>query len=310
MSTEPKCNLIVDTTCDLPFELVDVPGVEVINFPYIMGNREHLDDFFQSVSPKDFYGMMRKGEAPTTAQVPIAVFNDVFTRAIESGVPTVYLSFTNGLSGSYNTAVLVRDQLVAEHPDAELYVVDTLLASIAEGLVVYEAIRQRNQGLSAKEIVEWVEEARYYVNEMFTLDSLEWLKRGGRIPSSVAFAGSKLDVKPMLDISLDGKLGLVGVARGRKKAIRQLVDFYAKNAIDDGSSKMVIIGHSDCPKDAERLKGELLKVDDGIMFMDANVGPVIGSHVGPGMLAMVFWGHDSREATTVSDRIARKVRRQ
>ncbi len=310
MSCEPQCNLIIDTTCDLPFELVDVPGVEVINFPYIMGNREHIDDFFQTISPKEFYASMRKGEVPTTAQVPITAFSETFMRAIESGVPTVYLSFTSGLSGSYNTAVLVRDQLVAEHPDAELYVVDTKLASIAEGLVVYEAIHQRSQGLTAKEMVEWVEEARYFVNEMFTLDSLEWLKRGGRIPSSVAFAGSKLDVKPMLDIALDGRLGIVGVARGRKKAIRQIVDYYAKNAESDGSSKMVIIGHADCPKDAERLKNELLKVDDALMFMDANIGPVIGSHVGPGMLAMVFWGHDSREATTVSERIARKVRRQ
>ena len=310
MSCEPQCNLIIDTTCDLPFEVVDVPGVEVINFPYIMGNCEHLDDFFQSVTPKEFYGQMRKGEAPTTAQVPITVFNDMFTRAIEGGVPTVYISFTSGLSGSYNTAVLVRDQLVAAHPEAELYVVDSKLASIAEGLVVYEAIRQRNAGLTAKELVEWVDEARYYVNELFTLDTLEWLKRGGRIPSSVALAGSKLDVKPMLEITLDGKLGIVGVARGRKKAIRQLVDYYAKNAVSDGSSKLVVIGQADCPKDVERLKSELLKIDDGLMFLDANIGPVIGSHVGPGMLAMVFWGRDMREATTVSDRIARKVRRQ
>ena len=247
---------------------------------------------------------------PTTAQIPITTFHETFSRAIESGVPTVFLCFSSQLSGTYNTAVLVRDQLIAEHPDAELYIVDTRLASIAEALLVYEAINQRNRGLTAVELVEWAEEARFYVNEMFTLDSLDALKRGGRIPSSVAFAGSKLDVKPMLDLSLDGKLGLTGVARGRKKAIRQMVEFYSKNAIGDGSSKMVVIGQADCPKDAERLKDELRKVDDSIYFLDANVGPVIGSHVGPGMLAMVFWGHDSRENTTVSDRIARKVRKQ
>ena len=310
MPTDIKCNLIVDTTCDLPFELIDVPGVELLQFPYIMGNREQLDDLYQTITPKEFYGRMRKGEMPTTAQIPITTFHETFSRAIESGVPTVFLCFSSQLSGTYNTAVLVRDQLIAEHPDAELYIVDTRLASIAEALLVYEAINQRNRGLTAVELVEWAEEARFYVNEMFTLDSLDALKRGGRIPSSVAFAGSKLDVKPMLDLSLDGKLGLTGVARGRKKAIRQMVEFYSKNAIGDGSSKMVVIGQADCPKEAERLKDELRKVDDSIYFLDANVGPVIGSHVGPGMLAMVFWGHDSRENTTVSDRIARKVRKQ
>jgi DegV family protein with EDD domain len=308
MAIEPQCNLIIDTTCDLPFEMVNVPGVEIIQFPYIMGNRDQLDDMYQSITPKEFYDKIRHGECPTTAQVPITTFTDVFTRAAESGVPTVYLSFTSGLSGSYNTAVLVRDQVLAEHPDAELYIVDTLLASIAEALLVYEAIRQRNQGLTAKEMVAWAEEARYFVNELFTLDSLDSLKRGGRIPSSVAFAGSKLDVKPMLDITLDGKLGLTGVARGRKKAIRQMVEFYQKNAMDDGSSKMVLVGHADCQKDVDRLKDELRKVDDSIYFLDTNIGPVIGSHVGPGMLALVFWGHDSREVTTVSDRIARKVK--
>lgn len=307
MANEPLCNLIIDTTCDLPYELVNVEGVQIVNFPYIMGNREQFDDFYQSITPKDFYNLMRKGETPTTSQVSMADYLAAFTKAIESGVPTVYLCFSSALSGSYNTAVLVRDQLISEHPEAELYVVDTRLASIAEALLVYEAIHQRNQGLTAQEMVAWTEEARYFINELFTLDSLDALKRGGRIPSSVAFAGSKLDVKPMLDITLDGKLGLVGVARGRKKAIRQMAEFYEKNAMSDGSSKMVVIGQADCPKDAERLKDELRKIDESIYFLDTNIGPVIGSHVGPGMLAVVFWGKDAREATTVSDRIARKV---
>lgn len=138
MPTDIKCNLIVDTTCDLPFELIDVPGVELLQFPYIMGNREQLDDLYQTITPKEFYGRMRKGEMPTTAQIPITTFHETFSRAIESGVPTVFLCFSSQLSGTYNTAVLVRDQLIAEHPDAELYIVDTRLASIAEALLVYE----------------------------------------------------------------------------------------------------------------------------------------------------------------------------
>ena len=195
-----------------------------------------------------------------------------------------------------------------EHEGAELYVVDTKLASIAEGLLVYEAIRQRARGLSARELVEWAEEARYFVNDQFMVEDLESLKRGGRIPASVAFAGAKLDVKPMLDISIDGRLSLTGVARGRKKGIRQLAEFYRKHAVEQGVGGQVVIGSSDCPKDVERLKAELYKVDESILFLETSIGPVIGSHVGPGMIAIAFMGMDVREDLSVSDRIAKKVR--
>ena len=303
-----KCNMIIDSCCDLPPEVIDVPGVELLRFPFILDGEQYTDDMFVSMSASDFYGRMRKGAEVSTAQIPIMAISDAFTRAIESGIPTVYLGFSSELSGNFETVALVRDQLVAEHPQAELYVVDTKLASIAEGLLVYEAIRQRARGLTALELASWAEEARFYVNEQFTLDELEWLKRGGRIPASVAFAGSKLDVKPMLDISIDGKLSLTGVARGRKKGIRQLAEFYRKHAVELGGGGQVVIGSSDCPKDVERLKDAICKVDDTVLFLETTIGPVIGSHVGPGMLAISFMGRDARDDLSVSDRIAKKVR--
>ena len=303
-----KCNMIIDSCCDLPPEVIDTPGVELLRFPFMIGDEQLLDDMFTSMSATDFYNRMRKGADVSTAQIPIVAITEAFERAIESGIPTVYLGFSSGLSGTFNTIELVRDQLVAQHPEAELYVVDTKLASIAEGLLVYEAIRQRALGLTARELVDWANEARFYVNEQFTLDELEWLKRGGRIPSSVAFAGSKLDVKPMLDISLDGRLSLTGVARGRKKGIRQLAEFYRKHAIELGEGCKIVIGSADCPKDVERLKDALYKVDETVLFLETNIGPVIGSHVGPGMLAIAFMGQDAREDLSVSDRIAKKVR--
>ena len=306
--TDIQCNMIIDSCCDLPASVVDVPGVEVLKFPYLVDGEEHLDDLYATTSCHDFYEAMRKGAVPSTAQLPIPVITDAFMRAIESGVPTVYLSFTSGLSGSFDTAQLVRDQLVAEHPGAELYIVDTKLASIAEGLLIYEAIRQRARGMSAEELVAWAQEARFFVNEQFMVDDLESLRRGGRIPASVAFAGSKLDVKPMLDISLDGRLSLTGVARGRKKGIRQLAEYYKRHAVEPGSGGKVVIGSSDCPKDVERLKAELYKIDESVLFLETNIGPVIGSHVGPGMIALAFMGVDSREDLSVSDRIAKRVR--
>ena len=303
-----KCNLIIDSCCDLPRQVVDIPGVELLKFPFMLDGEQHMDNMFEDMPASDFYNAMRKGASASTAQIPITVITDAFTRAVESGVPTVYLGFTSGLSGNFDTTVMVRDQVIAEHPDAELYVVDTKLASIAEGLLVFEAMRQRARGLTARELAEWAEEARFFVNEQFTLDELEWLRKGGRIPTSVAFAGSKLDVKPMMDISLDGRLSLAGVARGRKKGIRQLADYYRRHAIELGCGTQIVIGSADCPKDVERLKAELYKVDETVLFLETSIGPVIGSHVGPGMLAIAFMGQDAREDLSVSDRIAKKVR--
>lgn len=303
-----KCNLIIDSCCDLPFEVIDREGVDLIEFPYIMSDGEHSDDLYRTVSAHEFYESMRNGEEPSTAQISVPTIRSAFQKAIDSKIPTVFLSFSSGLSGSYDVAEMVLAQMKEENPDAELYIVDTLLASVAEALLVYEAIRQRDKGLTAKEMVEWAEEARYYVNAEFMVDDLESLRRGGRIPASVAYAGSKLDVKPLLTIDLDGKLALIGVARGRKKGIKQLADYYAKRAVATTPGQCVVLGHADCEKDCDRLKEALLKVDDGVLFLESYIGPVIGSHVGPGMIAVVFWGPDRREEISVADKIARKVK--
>ena len=303
-----RCNLIVDSCCDLPFDVVDRDGVYLIEFPFLFGEEEHLDDLGRSMSAHDFFERMRAGEQPTTAQVSIPAFTQAFETAAQSGVPTVYLSFSSGLSGSYDVSTIVYDQVKERYPDMELHIVDTKLASVAEALLVYEAIRQRESGLTAAELAAWANEARYFVNALFMVDDLESLRRGGRIPDSVAYAGAKLDVKPLLTIGTDGKLSLKGVARGRKKAIKQLVEYYFERRDESDFSQCVVTGHADCPKDMERLHDAVTKQDEGVLFMDSAIGPVIGIHVGPDMLASVFWGKDRREDLSVADRIARKVK--
>ena len=306
---EPQCNLIVDSCCELPVDMIDREGVTLLEFPFFFGTEEHFDDLWRSMTPHEFYERMRKGEQPSTAQLSIASLTNAFLAAAESGVPTVYLSFTSGLSGSFDLAIMVRDQVMQSHPSAELYVVDTLMASTAEAFLVSEAIRQRDKGMSAQELVAWVEEARYFVNAIFMVDDLESLRRGGRIPDSIAYAGSKLDVKPLLNFALDGTLAMKGVARGRKKAIRQMADFYTANADADAPSHLLAVGNADNARDMEKLKEAILKDHDDVVFMDSVVGPVIGCHVGPGMFSRVFWGSDRRESVSVADRIARRIRR-
>ncbi len=292
---EPKCNLIIDSCCDLPYDLVNIDGVDVIEYLYVTDEGEQHDDMYQTITPHDFYEAMRNGAQPTTIQVPAMTYREHFERAIKSGVPTVFLSFTSGLSGSFDTAMIVYNQLMEEYPDAELYMVDLLLASVGQALPVHQAIIEREKGKTAKELADWAKEAIWYVDASFFVDDLEALHRGGRIPAGVAFAGSKLDVKPYLNFTKDGKLGMAGVVRGSKKRIKFLADHFAKCRGYDAPGQYVVVGHADCPDDLKRLEELILEVDDTVQFIECNIGPTIGSHVGPGMLALVFWGHDRRK---------------
>lgn len=303
-----KCNLIIDSCCDLPPEFINVEGVELIKFPYMIDGVNYEDDMFTLQKPHDFYEAIRKGAKPTTSQASPAKFQEVFEAAAKSGIPTVYLAFTSGLSASYESACMVRDQVLEKYKDAELYVVDTLLPSLAEGLLVVEAINQMNKGLSATDLVKWAEEARYYVDATFMVDDLESLRRGGRIPSSVAVAGGALNVKPFVTLSLDGGLKLCGVARGRKKGIAQLANFYQNNSSKNAQGGYVIVGNADCPSDAKKLRDMLLKQNNTLMILEANIGPVIGTHTGPDMLAVVYWCDDRRQNLSISDKIANKVK--
>ena len=304
----PNCRLIIDSCCDLPFERVDKEGIELLKFPYVCNGGTFEDDLFTSRTPEDFYNGMRNGDEPTTAQLTIPVLQEMFERAAEDGTPTVYLSFTSGLSGSYDVALIVRDMVLAEHPDFELYVVDTLLPSVAEGFLVLEAINQWEKGMTASELAAWAEEARFFVDEIFMVDDLDALRRGGRIPSTVAVAGAALDVKPLLTVDAEGKLAMTGMARGRKKGIKQMVEYFLKNAAEPDAAQLVVVGQADCPKDVQRMKDALLKVNSNLLFLDANIGPVIGSHVGPEMMAIVFWGNDQRKKLSVAERIAKRVK--
>jgi DegV family protein with EDD domain len=302
-----SCILIVDSCCDLPFELVDRPQVELVRFPYFFGNEEHLDDMFHTADAQSFYGRMRAGETPTTAQVSLVVLEETFRKCAASGQDSVYLSFSSGLSGSFDKALLIRDKVCAEYPDATIEVVDTHLASTGEALLIYEALRRHEQGAGAAELASWAREAQHFVNVFFMVDNLDALQRGGRIPASVAFAGSKLDVKPILMIPDDGTLSIKTIVRGRKKGLKTLAQLYRENAASYQGASDVCVGNADCPDDMVRLE-KLVAGDGDVHFVETSIGPVIGCHVGPGMVSLVFWGRDKRPASSVSERIAQRIR--
>lgn len=304
---EYKCNLILDSCCDLPYDVVVRDGVYLLKFRYYFGEEEHEDDLFHTVSCHEFYERMRKGEQPTTTYPSLPAIKKAFEWGVESGKPTIYLSFTSGLSGHYEQVCRVLEEVRAEHPEADVRAVDTRLASTAEAVLIFEALRQQERGLSIDEMEEWANEARFFANVYFMVEDLESLHRGGRIPSSVAVVGSKLDVKPIVTIAADGTLGVKGVARGRKKGLKQLVDLF-KERMDPDAPAFVCTGHADCEKDMKRMQEMLVKEGFNPMFVEQPIGPTIGCHVGPGMVSLCFWGKDKREDLSLSDRIARKIK--
>ena len=301
-------HIIVDSCGDFDPDVAEALGVEVIGFPYVVDGQEHIDDLFQEVSAHEFYDAMRHGAHPTTSAVTPGRYYEIFKAAAEKGKPTIYLAFTEALSSSVNAAREAAKMVCEEYPGFELYVIDNLCPSAAAQLLAIEAVHQANQGASVGDLVAWVEEARHYIHGYFTLENFDALARGGRIPASAASLGGKLDIKPELSYDSTGALTFKRMCRGRKKALRAIVDDFRE--MSDGERSMPIgIITADAEKDGDWLEA-LLRREPGcedIPIVRSSVSPVIGSHVGPGMVALVFWGKDRRESSSLSSRIASKV---
>lgn len=304
-----RCRIVIDTCADLTPEIAATLDVDILGFPYILDGREYTDDIWTSITPKEFYDKLRAGSKASTSAVSLGRYLEFFTQCAEEGTPTVYLCFTSALSSSYDAACSAAEEVRRTHPDFELYVVDNALPCSCGELLAMEAVRQRAAGLTAAQLAEWANEAKYYVHGYFTLDSLDALAAGGRIPPAAAQLSAKLDVKPSLSFDLAGSLTLTGVNRGRKKALKSLVKSFHDNYVLDSSMPIAIVS-SDAEKDADWLEGTIRK-EEGcgeLTILRGSVGPTIGAHVGAGMVAVIFWGRNRAEKISLSDRIAKKVR--
>ena len=297
-------DIIIDSCTDLPRAVCEEHDLKMVHFkyadtsdsPYALNG---VDDVFEAISAHDFYESMRKGASPSTSQPSQAEYTEVFNAQIDSGRPAVYMAFTSGLSGAYEAACMALDHIceqrgVKDGAELGLYIVDTLHASSPEGLFAIEVANQREQGLSITELVEWAEEAKHYIHTIFMVEDLDTLHRGGRVPKSVAVVGTKLDVKPLLTIDPEGKLSVIDMARGRRKGMRKMVEFYKKYHTEDTYSQLIANGNADCPEDAETLRGMVREVNPDAEFLITSIGPTIGCHVGPGMVSLCFWGDDIR----------------
>jgi len=305
-----SCKVIVDSSGDYSPAVLQRLGVELIPLTYVTPDGERVDDQWATQTPHDFYEAFRKDPTLryTTCAITPGRYFEVFERAAQAGKPTIYLCLSAGLSSSVYNAERAAEMIREKYPDFELYVLDPCCDSAAMELLLIEIVRQSTLGLSAKEVYEWACDARYYVHGYFVLDDLNALAAGGRIPPAAAQVGGMLDIKPELSYDTTGALTLRGVSRGRKKALRAIIQDFRDNYSHDLSLPLAIMS-SDAEKDARWLETQLRREKgcSGIAIIHGSISPILGSHVGPGMVGLAFWGGDRREKLSLTDRIARKV---
>lgn len=281
--------LVTDSASDLAPAMCDELGVVCLPFPVIVDGVEYLDDTGQKLPNETFYALMRDGATTKTAAIPIPLLVDTFTRFAAEGVPVIQLGLSSALSGTFEGVHRARDIVLEQYPEAVITIIDSLNASTALGLLVHETAKRIAQGQTHDDVVAWLGEARTALSANFTVDSLGYLRRGGRISAAAAAAGTVLDVKPRLRIDREGRLVVAQKLRGRRRSLIALADLVAADIVD-ARGQTIAIGHGSAEEDALRLRdmiAERVEVGDVLML---EVGPVIGSHTGPGMVSAVFWG--------------------
>ncbi len=283
--------LATDSCCDLPYELVKELNLEVIPLSVeIKGKVYHNYPDERYIKTKDFYEMMREKEVATTSLINVGEFLVFFEPFLKKGKDILYVGFSSALSGTVQSARIAAEELKLTYPDRKIMVVDSLSASMGQGLLVWYVAKRVKAGKPIEEVEAWVENNRLELCHLFTVDDLGTLRRGGRLSGTAALLGSLLKVKPVLHVSDEGKLIPVKKARGRKTSLQVIVDLM-KEKIKDPESQTVFISHGDDLEDANYIKG-LISEQLGVKeFVIGQIGPVIGAHSGPGTIAVFFLGN-------------------
>ena len=282
--------IMTDSCCDLTDRMARDLELEVLPLTMHMDGQDYPNDLAgTAISNQEFYKRIRAGKLATTSAVNVGQFQDAMRRVLESGRDIVCVCFSSALSTTYQSAVIAAEDLRAEFPEAEIHVVDSLSASLGQGLLLYLAVEQKRKGLTAAELAKWVEDNRLTVCHWFTVDDLNFLKRGGRVSATTALLGTMLSIKPIMHTSDEGKLVPVSKARGRKAAIAALLDKIEALGIHPEKQTMFIC-HADCEEDAKAV-AQTIQARFGTPTVHINyIGPVIGSHTGPNTMGIFFVG--------------------
>ncbi len=278
--------IITDSGCDLPLQMRRQLNIEMVSLTLRFREQERPDSVGDEIC--DLYAALRAGEAASTAAVNPDAWEKAMDAALAQGKDVLVLAFSSGLSTTYQSAVIAAGDLAEKYPDRKIRIVDSRSASLGQGLLVWYACQKRDAGLSLDELADWLEEEKYHLCHWFTVDDLMYLKRGGRVSAATALVGTMLGIKPVLHMDDEGHLINVGKVRGRKAAIEALAEKMGQLGLP-GKNDTVFICHGDCLEDARKLEQKLRSAGAKDVFV-GNLGAVIGSHAGPGTLAVFFLG--------------------
>lgn len=279
--------LVTDSGCDLPYQYLLENNILCVDLTYYFENSEEIQPN-REVNLKNFYQRIRAGEIAKTSAVNPEEFKDVFRPIIEAGQDILYIGLDSALSTTLASARLAAEELYEEYPDSNILVVDPLCASAGLGMMVYEAQMLKEAGASIDEVYRFVLERGPYLSHRFTVDTLTYLQRGGRVSAAAALVGNVLNIRPVLHVDDEGSLIPLGKARGRCKSLEMIVEAYEQTA-EDVRGGDIFISHADCSEDANKLAGMLKDRFGAKVTMITDIGPVIGSHSGPGTLALFFF---------------------
>lgn len=279
--------IVSDSTVDLPKEYLQSKQVPIISLSYIMDGVTYEE--MDGLSHKEFFEKLRAGSLPTTSQINPEQAREALEPFAKEGKDILYIGFSSGLSGSYNSVRMAAEDLKEEYPDINIITIDSLCACMGEGLLLYKALELKEHGMSMEEIAKWVEANKLHICHNVTVDDLNHLHRGGRISKTTAVVGSMIKIKPIIHMSDEGKLVVIGKELGRKKSLVSIVDRMEKQ-MQGYDNDIVMITHGDCIEDAEFVKKQVEERFGIHNVMINGIGSVIGSHTGAGVVAVFFMG--------------------
>ena len=285
----PNYQIITDSGCDLPNELLEKLNLKTVSLSLLFRGKAQPDSVSGDI--KSFYDALREGESAATSAVNPEGWSKVIEPVLQAGQDALVITFSSGLSTTYQSAVIAANELMEQYADRTVKVVDSLCASLGQGLLVWYACRKRDAGMTLEELTAWVEDNKLNLCHWFTVDDLMYLKRGGRVSAATALVGTMLQIKPVLHVDNEGHLINVAKARGRKASVQALADKVVKTGLP-GENDTIFICHGDCREDADALAA-MLKERMGVKEVFIGyTGAVIGSHSGPGTLAVFYLGSE------------------
>lgn len=287
-----KFLLLTDSTSDLSKDIRNMHDIDYVCMNYVIDGVEYpasLDWEYHSY--KDFYDMMRKGKRILTTQVTRDTYIEKFESALKNGKDVLYIACSSALSGSVNLAKLIAKELDAVYPDNHVYCVDSLLSSLGQGYMVITASKLRNEGKSAKEIAEYIESIKLKVNQFGTVESLEYLRRAGRVKASSAFFGNMFGIKPIIISDITGQNLAIEKVKGANNSKIKIAQHIA-DVVDEEGKECLYISHADCIEDAELLKEKILELTPFKNVIIGTIGPIVGSCVGPGTIISFCYGKE------------------